>query len=494
VVTSWNGSDYSSSLGFLIDCLEQIPSLRDPASRRLCLDLLFDHLKVRLVVEDLPTTRTHLAGIVQACRRHHPRALSAFIDTVEQLEPGSIPVQRARAALANMTALELITERERQNLLTIIGEHPIDKLITFVRSAAGPAADVSSADRYPADAVAALERMNARPDGVPPLLVFVECLATHFGGHQADQLRRWNDRQAQRMDLAEQLRTVRIEHATEPEPAKDLVAYLVIRIEPDLLDPNLFTVTHWWQHDPAGWRPHRGVPFADDLDGVRSHVAELVAEAEVGWAKDAASIRVEFLLPFALINLPVDQWDLEAESSLPRPLGLHYQVVVRSLDRARTPRWHREWRRRWELLKQAPAGMATPGEYWLWSTGTKPWDLTALDAKLAVHKEVVSLVLSATPEGTEPGELTVGVRAGVPVMIWHRADFSRSAFEAEVKAMRDTLTDVAERLRLLRSKAKQSTRRQSHVGNRVSLLWDDPDRPVEPLDPPAAPIEEVPAP
>jgi hypothetical protein len=221
-------------------------------------------------------------------------------------------------------------------------------------------------------------------------------------------------------------------------------------------------------------------------------VADLVAEAESGWAKDASDIRIEFLLPYALVNLPVDQWDLEPGSVLPRPLGLHYQVAIRSLDRARAPKWHREWRQRWELLKQVPTGAPTPGEYWLWSTGTKTRHLTALDAKLAARKEVVSLVLSSVPHGAERGELMVGVRAGVPVMIWHRTESTRPAFEAEVKAMRD-LTELVEKLRLLRAKAKQSSRPDSHVGSRVSLLWDDPDRPVEPLDPPAAPIEEVPA-
>jgi hypothetical protein len=492
-VTSWNGSDYHSSLGFLVDRLEQIPSLRDPASRRLCLDLLVDHLGVGLVVDDLPTTRAHLIGIVQACRRQHPGALSAFIDAVEQMEPGSMPVQRARAALENMTALDLVAEHDRRQLLTLLGGSPGDRLAAFVRLAAGPSAELTSAEQYPAEALAALERMNARPDGVPPLLVFVEHLAAYFGDQRAEQLRRWNDRQAARMGLTEQLLAVRLAQAPEPATPQDVVAYLVIRIEPDLLDPERFTVAHWQQHDPDEWRPQRGEPFAGDLDAVRSHVADLVAEAETGWARDASAIRIEFLLPFALLNLPVDQWDLEAGSVLPRPLGLHYQVVVRSLDRARSPRWHREWRRRWELLKQVPAGQPTPGEHWLWSDGAKPRQLTALDAKLAARRDVVSLVLSSAPEGAEPGEVMVGVRTGVPVMIWQRTESGRSAFETEVKAMRDALAELVENLRLLRSRAKQAARPDSHVGSRVSLLWDEPDRPVEPQDPPAVPIEEVPA-
>ncbi len=262
----------------------------------------------------------------------------------------------------------------------------------------------------------------------------------------------------------------------------------MIRIEPDLLEPDLFTVAHWRQNDPEEWCPRRSESFTGDLDAVRAHVAVLVAEAETGWARKARDIRVEFLLPYSLLNLPVDQWDLEPDSRLPRPLGLHYQVVVRSLDRARSSRWHREWRQRWDMLKRAQSYE----QHWLWSEGARPRQLTQLDAKLAVRKDVVSLVLRSVPNGAEPGEVMVGVRTGIPVMLWNRADSGRSAFEAEVKALRDALPELVERLRTLRGKAKL-TARESHVGNRVSLLWDDPDRPVEPQDPPAAPVEEVPA-
>ncbi|HEX6358530.1 effector-associated domain 2-containing protein [Actinophytocola sp.] len=479
-------------MNLLIDRLEQIPSLRDPASRRLCLDLLVDRLGVRLVVEDLPTTRAHLIGIVQACRRQHPRAVYAFLDAVEQLEPGSTPVQRARAAVDDMTALELVGENDRSELLTLLGGGPDDRLGEFVRSAAGPAAALIAEERYPADALATLERMNARPDGIPPLLVFVELLAAYFGGERADRLRQWNDRQAERVGLIEGLHAVRHEAITE-SPPQEVVAYLVVRVEADLLDADQLTVTHWRQNHPTEWCPRRGEPFSGDLDAVRAHVAELVAEAESGWARKAVTIQIEFLLPYDLLNLPVDQWDLEAGSGLPRPLGLHYQVVIRSLDRARSPQWHREWRRRWENLK-ATSGLQGCEEQWLWSEGTKPRQLGALDAKLAVRKDVVSLVLRAAPDGGKPGEVIVGVRTGVPVMIWHRSDSGRAAFETEVKAMmRDALPDLAENLRLLRSDARQAPRPGSHVGSRVSLLWDDPERPVEPPEPPAAPLEEVPA-
>ncbi len=223
-MVSWNGPDYPGSLTVLVDRLEQIPSLRDPASRRLCLDLLVDHLGTNLVVDDFPTTRAHLIGIVQACRRQHPRALNAFINAVEQMEPGSLPVLRARAAVEDMTALDLVADNDRSELLALLGGRPDDRLAEFVRSAAGPAAELPVDEQSPADALATLEGMNARPDGLPPLLVFVEHLATYFGDHRAEQLRQWNDRQAQRAGVSERLLAVRLEQVAQPTTPPDVVA------------------------------------------------------------------------------------------------------------------------------------------------------------------------------------------------------------------------------------------------------------------------------
>jgi len=167
--------------------------------------------------------------------------------------------------------------------------------------------------------------------------------------------------------------------------------------------------------------------------------------------------------------------------------------VVRSLDRARSPRWHREWRRRWQLLTKMPTATPTQEDHWHWSTCTRTRHLSVLDAKLATKKHIVSLVLRSAPAGAEPGEVMVGVRSGVPVMLWQRTESGRSAFETEVKGLRDALPELVERLRELRSRARLSARADTHVGSRISLLWDDPDRPVEPTEPPAAPSEEVPA-
>src|SRR5437763_5803481 len=148
-----DGSAPHGSLNLLVDCLEQVPSLGDLGTRRLCLELLAEH-GVTLVVDEFGTARRHLFGILIACRRQQPWALSAFLDVVEQLEPGSVPVQRARAVVREMTALDLMAEPECRELVAALHRIPGDRLAEFVRAAAGQTAEMSSLQYYPAVAAA----------------------------------------------------------------------------------------------------------------------------------------------------------------------------------------------------------------------------------------------------------------------------------------------------------------------------------------------------
>jgi len=491
-----DGSERQGSWRVLVDTLEHVQVLRDPSGRRLCLDLVEEYLGFALHVAEAQATRVHLFAILLACRQH-PRALGVLAGVLEELEPGTPAVRRVRQFVEDMSALELISEKQRAELLELMAGTADEYLTDLVRAAAGPAGVELPVDHHkPEDALVLLEQLNARPDGVPPLLVFVEYLARVVGDHRGDQLRDWNDRQAIRMDIVPQIRAIRAERTDNgaTERNRELIAYLVIRLEPDPLGTDVYSLAHWRQVDRGRWHPRRGEVFHGDIDEIRRHVTELIVDAETGWAKEASAIRVDFLLPYALLNLPVDQWDFDVDSGLPRSLGLHYQVVVRSLDRARTPKWHREWRRRWKVLRELNPDIGELGEEcWLWSEATKIQHLMGLEATLALRKQVLSLVLRSQPAATEIGEVLVGLRTGIPVMIWQRADTHRSAFEAEVTGMRDELAGLPEGVRRLRGRAKQSTRPHAHVGSRVSLIWDDPERPVEPFDLAAAPVKEVPA-
>ncbi|HWO62233.1 MAG TPA: hypothetical protein VNO31_19615 [Umezawaea sp.] len=484
-----------ASLWILVDALEQVHVLRDPYSRTLCLDVLAVRLGFSLQAPVHLTTRSHLFSIVLACDQHRS-GLDTLIEVLEKMEPGSAAVRRAAQVLESMRAADLLADRDRERLVELFSRTTCTRVAELCRAAAGPAAaEPPEEPQELTAALAYLERLNARSDGVPPVVVFVELLAGALDEPLSDQYREWNDQQARKLGVVDQLMSMRHQAVEPRQHDRRVEACLVLRIERHGFDRNVFVLTDWRQAHPTGWYPQRGDDFVGTLAEIEAQVADLVEEAEAQWARHAASIRVEFLLPHELLNLPVDQWKLEASTDLPQPLGLRYQVVLRSLERARTHRWHREWRHRWAKLRssQDHTVNGTPMTHWC---SAKTRDLSELEALLVLREELVSLVLSAPPPPAPPttvDEVVVGLRNGLPVMIWHRDDGSHRPFDAAVRPLLRGLGELPERVRQLRGRAPGANRSTGRIGGHVSLLWDDPDRPVEPVELPTAPCKEVPA-
>jgi tetratricopeptide (TPR) repeat protein len=84
----------------VVEALEQIQVLRDPAGRGLCLDLLTQYLGLSLQVRHFPSTRQHLYSILLACDQH-PAALPTFLRVLSELEPGSRGVLSAQRMLSD---------------------------------------------------------------------------------------------------------------------------------------------------------------------------------------------------------------------------------------------------------------------------------------------------------------------------------------------------------------------------------------------------------
>lgn len=477
----------------LVDALEQVPTLGDTAGRKLCLDLLAGYLGLPLQVQIQGTTRIDLFAILLACQQHH-RALPTLIDVIDELEPESRAARRVRRIFEDMSAEPLIPVLERERLLEVLSGNDCPHLAALCRRAVGPTVSALPASRPTvAEVVSYLEQLNAGPTGLPPLLVFIEYLAEHLGDHHCDQLREWNDRQAGLMCMAEEIVTLRTETSAADLENAHTAACLVVRLERDLLDAELYHMAHWCQMDPTGWRPRRGHDMTGSLQDIELAVAALVEEAESSWANDAETISIEFLLPLDLLNLPVDQFRLDIESELPLPLGIRYHVSTRSLDRARTRKWHREWRRRWSRVTNDGAALDVDDESKLWWKHGQPRHLRQLEAALSVNPNVVFLMLSAPPPTTRllsPCELHVGLRNGIPVMLWPRVETTSRSFELAMQPLAEKLQALREQTRLLRGEAHGSPRPATHVGSRVALLWDDPDRPVEPVNLPTAPSDE----
>jgi hypothetical protein len=139
-----------------------------------------------------------------------------------------------------------------------------------------------------------------------------------------------------------------------PIPVKPLL-YLMIAAEPDGIDPQRYELSYWRQEDLEAWPPNRisvGVATEADLEDA---VGQLIVAAEEQWADQDMRAALEFLFPIDLFGLPVHRWFKESDSRNPRPLIFDYPIVLRSLERMRMRRWHRQWRERWQSLHEDPS-------------------------------------------------------------------------------------------------------------------------------------------
>lgn len=474
------------SLGQLVDALQEVYVLQHKDGRGLLLDLLRWKLGPSFDPADNPTARLHLFSIVMACDRRRG-GLQALVDSIRELEPSSPAVEQVVDLVDTMSPLDLLPLVERNQLVALLENAPLPPLDELYQEVLGPAAHALPPGHHTVrDVLVLLEQHNARADGLPLVLVFMERLATLTDETLAGQLRDWVSQQAEQMDLGGPVAELR---AAEPAVANARdnpgSLYLVMRIERDRLEADRYVLSHW-RHSGGDWQPVPGEDRVGTLAEIERHVADLVDRAEDDWRLRPEPIQLEFLLPRELMHLPVDRWLAANDGGVERHLGVHFEVVLRSLDRMRNRSWHKNWWRRWRALPEgAPAH---------WCRQESDNYLSELVATLADQPETCVVLLDhCLQDAAEPGRdaLTVALREGVPVVLWCR---DPKALE-EFVAVADTLVAAGPRgLRATTGKLRnqaQRTGRDEHCGAHVSLLWDDPERIIDLYDRPAAPRPEV---
>jgi len=475
------------TLRLLVDALQEISFLRSAHERRLVLDLLRDKLGNGFHVNEYPETRAHLFSIARTCNDRRG-GLIALAEALRDLEPGSLAVAHACRLIEDMSPLDLVADFDREQLFEMLHGIELPHLAELCQRVLGAAAPHPNLglDRL-VDVWSWLEEQNSRADGLPPALVFVEQLATQVGNGLAVRLRWWADRQAYRMGLADQMRSLRGLPAAPVAVGADRL-YLLLQLERDLVDAHRYVLSHWRQAGDRQWRPERGEDRAGSLAEIERHVAELIDNAEADWAMSTDPIALEFILPRELVHLPLDRWVLSAEGGIVRRLGTHYQVSVRSLERMRKRSWQRQWRARWRAVWDYT------GAGYVCRQG-RQGHLDELQAALADRGDIAVVLLDHRIEPSAelgPDALTFALREGVPIVLWCRDPGVGDAFATAAAELvtRAGLHQIRESVRTMRGRAHRADT-ADQVGAHVSLMWDDPERLIDLCGEPGAPRREV---
>jgi vWA-MoxR associated protein C-terminal domain/vWA-MoxR associated protein middle region 0/Effector-associated domain 2 len=483
----------------LVQALHRLSSLADRKGRDLLIRMLCGKLQERLQVEDHRQPSAHLFSIAEACQRH-PDGLAALIEVLERLEEDTEALAAVRHAVRDMTALDLWPPEERKRLFNLLAGVVVPDIPQIYREVAGPAAPGLHEQTTYLEVFRALEQLNAGPSGVPKPLIFIEHVAAKVRTELAIELRRWADQQAGRMELRAELQSIRqdLQNATgtvpSPQPSSD--AYLVVQLQREGPAGEQFRLSHWRQLDlSSDWAPIRGKDMVGSYTSMKHEVAALVEQVETDWAQYQPNICIEFILGYENLNLDVDQWPWETNPVIPEPLGCRYSVVVRSLERMTSPKFHGSWRKRWkEFCAQLEVYGAIPQSACYQRPPIEKDDLRGLMATFNRKSDLVALILSEPPQEQNSGrnEVAIGVRAGAPVIVWHRDDCRSEEFIESIKALlhsRDDSYHLLERARLARVTAFEEGPEGRHFGGQLTMLYDDPFRVVVPNQP--MPPEEV---
>ena len=190
---------------------------------------------------------------------------------------------------------------------------------------------------------------------------------------------------------------------------------------------------------------------------------------------------VEIFLPMQLMNSDIDSWRLQEDKI--RPLfGTRYPIILRSSDRLTKKYWRKSvHKKKWdavERLLQSTALLsfreADPRDIdELYDQGERYSDPDQLETR-----DVIGLKLTQ-PSAVVSEELddvfeTVLMESALPVMIWVRqSELDLECSSSLNQILGCILKQLPEGLRNHRLEAFRK-KQSCHIGNHLSLLWDDP--------------------
>lgn len=459
-------------VGQIADVMEASSVVRDPNSRQLLLQELGHALGGALGYRELGLLRPQIVELVTVCV-DRPGGLRCLVECLELLEPGSKQTVALLRLADEWQVVELFSDydipwlRGLLSTLEVTGE--LRRFVAETRATPAPPWCETAWHLF-----AHLASANSHGE-VPPWLALLDRLATAVPQASLSRMRQLAAQLAKDWGVTDQ-----VDWSQPSVPIPTGTAYLVIQFEKYGGDDDTYIMSHWYQWASPVWQPIRGedrhVPYAE----LEAAVDQVINETERRWADQAGVVTIEFVLPWQLINEPVDTWRKELHSRMPSPLTTEYPLVIRSLERIRASQWHRVWRSRWRGLADRAS------ERKLIHCAAQHHADVQLEAILNRENAVVVLVLSESPTADSVGErqLLVGLRSGVPAIVWHRSAPSIEDMCQTVASMvgdqasGSGVTDLPNRAAQLRQVAWSEDPKglDQHIGHGFVILFDHPDR------------------
>jgi hypothetical protein len=464
--------------------------ISETASRALVVDALESRFAGRLHVERQDNGLLDTLAIIDACLEH-PGALHELIAMLRAYHTTDAEERRLVAEISDIAETvdpaPLLNHAERNKLyrlLDAMAEITVDTVLSSYREAAGLLSTRSIDPFDLQQVVRILESAMSGPDGLPPLLIFLEGLSRRLQSPATAELRDWVDLFAAREGIPSHLIS-RIRISSPPaSTATPATGYLLTELYPDGADDMRYlsriTLLHGDRSDrPAGYVLHDGrTPLT--IGEIPSLFDDVLSGMWDATSIDMDELVIEFLLPFGLLGHAVDQWEVQADV-MAHPVCVEHLVLVRYRNRPR--RSHGKWRQRTRRLREGNTTIR-------WADPNDASDVSGNLFRDLANSLTPCLALLRPPRLA--GELgndavSIGIWTGVPVMVWCRDDASTDAFVAQLTSYlsQNSLADLPALVQQLRTGTFGLA---EPPGAHITLIWDLQDEPTAPVVRLQAPI------
>jgi hypothetical protein len=426
-------------------------------------------------------------AIVDACAAH-PGALHCLAGQLDKFQlPVDVPVFPAiDAAVEEVDPSPLLIPDERNRLYRLLDTiDPYVRADMVIRSYQEAVPPLGQSEIDPLDlpsVVRGLESATAVLSDLPPLIHFIEVLCRQLPAAKATDLHEWVDDFARR-EGTDRGQIVRLRLSTTPLFPPPMMGYLLTEVTPYGADSERYLPRITLQQTAQSGQLTQGLLLYPPEDRMGdpvpwSEVRDLFDSAlSRVWESPAVLVKdlvVEFLLPFPLLSEPVDQWEIET-SGPAHAVGIDHVVVIRIWDRVANQR---------SLNRSMPHWQEKSSR--LNSDSAKVWWVDPDDRRYITRRLYVDLFPDGEPclgllqppqLPPMPGNdaISIGIRTGVPAMIWCRDETISPSFVSRVHdyLAQHGLPELPSFILQLR---RESARTDDPVGSNITLVWDLADR------------------
>jgi hypothetical protein len=467
----------------LLTAFMRLPGMRDQTRRTLYIKELAKQFPTVLTTSRYDDSQHDVWSLLDICSQL-PGAISQLLEIVTVFHQDNQWLSPLRVMVHSLFPAALLLGSERDRLIRLLDEVDVSVLAASYRYAARAASHEPPPDFI--DVAAVVRRMEAHV-GMPRRLPAVFDFADH-AAHQTRRgvegdIHRWLDEVAARLGFADRADIDAMCAATQRRLTRLCRYYFAVQLVPDEGSDDRYLLSAWLQHDRSPEEPilrdDEAVPLSDAVERLFDQLQQVPEHVN----DDIEELVVELILPRALITWPVDQWQVDRE--FPVALGTAYPVVVRSLERLRSPKLHPPWGRKWRWLTRN--GRYADHSYFRDVEVHDQPDVSALRATLLRSESQVVLVMRTPPlesGGLGADAFSAGLRGGVPIMVWCRDSTMSEDFQEQIRVLlaNGDLLRLPQRVFELRLLAAENAGQGGkHVGCHVTLLFDDFDRIPEPF-------------